>query len=95
MTPRLSRDLNEIVPLSQLVFVIGKFYMIQSFFFLFKLTHNLCLAESGAGKSTLVNSFISHLKPGKHFNASFAAKRHGHLHHYYCFRIFAFYSNKG
>lgn len=58
----MKRYLSELLPLSQMVFVLGKL------FFLFFLSHKkraiFFTAESGSGKSTLVGKIITCLAPG-------------------------------
>jgi len=59
----MNRTLDDILPLNQLVILIGKL-MSQSFF----LWHNYSvydLAESGGGKSTFVEKLITQCHSGK------------------------------
>ena len=64
----LKRVLNEIVPISQLCFVIGDFiHLLQNqvpFLIIYLL---LFLAESGAGKSTLLNKILKQTNPSNVF----------------------------
>ncbi len=64
----LKRVLNEIVPISQLCFVIGDFiHLLQNqvpFLIIYLL---LFLAESGAGKSTLLKKILKQTNPSNVF----------------------------
>lgn len=59
----INRTINELLPLSQLVFIIGliEFCLQRKIYFLKK---NFFLAESGYGKSSLIKLFLKNLKSG-------------------------------
>jgi hypothetical protein len=68
----LIRNINELMPLSQLVVIIGNILIyINLTLYIFNyitlpdiLTTVDTVAESGSGKSSLIKTFIQHLLPG-------------------------------
>jgi len=66
----MSRYLSDIVPISQLVFVIGMYVlaMVQTF------TQTFFLAESGAGKTQFVKSLLEKVHQGIRYLFSLLAK---------------------
>ena len=62
----MKRYLSELLPLSQMVFVLGKLFFVM-FFSLTQKKDNFFTAESGSGKSTLVGKIITCLAPGIFF----------------------------
>jgi hypothetical protein len=71
----MSRYLSDIVPISQLVFVIGMYVlaMVQTF------TQTCCLAESGAGKTQFVKSLLGKVHQGIRYLFSLLAKNLDYL----------------
>ncbi|MBM3939259.1 MAG: ATP-binding protein [Sphingomonadales bacterium] len=59
----VKRTLNEILPLSQLVFVIGNYLSLHHD--KININKTLFLAESGSGKSTFLNTLIQQAQPSK------------------------------
>jgi len=56
------RYLAEIVPLKQIVYILGKYFC--SIFYIWRTCMVFCLAESGAGKTYFVRSILQHILPG-------------------------------